>query len=193
MIISIIGPSGSGKDTQARFIAESYNIPNISTGKLMRDEIESESELGKEIDSIIGEGKWLPDDMTLNLLMKRLEQPDINKGFILNGYPRTYAQIAQLDNISKQINQKLGGVIHFELEDDEIIRRMRKQAEVDTERTDLDEDAIRSRLQFYKATIHPIVEEYRSRGILINIDASPSIERVRQEIALQLKAIGFWN
>ena len=72
MIISIIGPSGSGRDTQARFIEEKYNIPNISTGRLMREEIDAESELGKKIDSYIGDGKWLPDDMTFDLLLKRV-------------------------------------------------------------------------------------------------------------------------
>ena len=189
MIIAIIGPSGSGKDTQARFIEEKYNIPNISTGRLMREEIESGSELGKKIDSYIGDGKWLPDEMTYDLLVKRLEQPDAKQGFILNGFPRTYAQIEMLDRIAREKQLDISAIVHFELHDDEILKRMRKQANEAEERTDLDEEAIRTRLKFYKDTIYPIVREYEKRGLLLNVDASPSIEEVRNSLAEKLDKI----
>lgn len=189
MIISIIGPSGSGKDTQARFIEEKYNIPNISTGRLMREEIDSGSELGKQIDSYIGDGKWLPDDMTFDLLLKRVLQEDTNNGFLLNGFPRTFAQIELLDKISEIKKIKISAVIHFQLDDNEIVRRMRKQAQESEERTDIDEEAIRTRLKFYKDTISPIIEEYTKRNLVINIDASPSIEEVRNDIAQKLEQI----
>lgn len=189
MIIAIIGPSGSGKDTQARFIEEKYNIPNISTGRLMREEIESGSELGKKIDSYIGDGKWLPDEMTYDLLVKRLEQPDTKQGFILNGFPRTYAQIEMLDRIAREKQLDISAIVHFELHDDEILKRMRKQASEAEERTDLDEEAIRTRLKFYKDTIYPIVREYEKRGLLLNVDASPSIEEVRNSLAEKLDKI----
>lgn len=189
MIIAIIGPSGSGKDTQARFIEEKYNIPNISTGRLMREEIESGSELGKKIDSYIGDGKWLPDEMTYDLLVKRLEQPDAKQGFILNGFPRTFAQIEMLDRIAREKQLDISAIVHFELHDDEILKRMRKQANEAEERTDLDEEAIRTRLKFYKDTIYPIVREYERRGLLLNVDASPSIEEVRNSIAEKLDKI----
>lgn len=189
MIIAIIGPSGSGKDTQARFIEEKYNIPNISTGRLMREEIESGSELGKKIDSYIGDGKWLPDEMTYDLLVKRLEQSDAKQGFILNGFPRTYAQIEMLDRIAREKQLDISAIVHFELHDDEILKRMRKQANEAEERTDLDEEAIRTRLKFYKDTIYPIVREYEKRGLLLNVDASPTIEEVRNSLAEKLDKI----
>ncbi|MBP9758353.1 nucleoside monophosphate kinase [Candidatus Dojkabacteria bacterium] len=189
MIISIIGPSGSGKDTQARFIEEKYNIPNISTGRLMREEIDAGSELGKKIDSYIGDGKWLPDDMTFDLLLKRVLQEDTNNGFLLNGFPRTYAQIELLDKISEIKKIKISAVVHFQLDDNEIIRRMRKQAQEAEQRNDIDEQAIRTRLKYYKDTISPIIEEYTRRNLVINIDASPSIEEVRKDIAQKLEQI----
>lgn len=186
MIIAVIGPSGSGKDTQARFLEEKYKIPNISTGRIMREEIESGSDLGKKIDSFVGDGKWLPDDMTYELLVKRLQKNDAQKGFILNGFPRTFAQIELLDKIAAMMNDRIAAVIHFELDDDEIIKRIKKQMQEAEERTDLDEEAVKTKLKNYKDTIHPIVEEYERRGELVEIDASPSIEEVSKAIESQL-------
>jgi adenylate kinase len=191
MIIAVIGPSGSGKDTQARFLEQKYNIPNISTGRIMREEIESGSELGKKIDSYVSDGKWLPDDMTFELLVKRLQRQDANKGFIVNGFPRTFAQIELLDRIAKMKGHKIAAVIHFELDDAEIIHRIKKQMQEAEERTDLDEEAVKNKLKFYKDTIHPIVDEYAKRGELIEIDATPSIEEVSIAIEKDLERRGY--
>lgn len=189
MIISIIGPSGSGKDTQASYLEEKYNIPNISTGRIMREEIAAGTELGKRIDQYISGGNWLPDDMTYQLLLKRVQEEDAKQGFILNGFPRTYEQITYLDRISDMVGNKLVAVIHFVLDDEEIIRRMHGQTKEAENRSDMSEEAIMKRLQTYKDTINPILTEYKKRNLLIDIDANPSIPEVSKSIEEALSKV----
>lgn len=191
MVIIVIGPSGSGKDTQANFLVEKYGIPNISTGRLMRDEIEKGSEFGKTIESYVSVGKWLPDDLTVNLLRERLNSEDTKEGFILNGYPRTEEQVKLLDGILADTNQKLAAVIHFDLSDDEVINRMRNQRKEGEERPDMTEEAVKARLKSYKESIAPILEIYSKRKQLMNVDASPSIETIKEDIGRRLGEIGY--
>ena len=125
MIISIIGPSGSGKDTQANLIVDKLGIPNISTGTLLRDEAASESELGEEINAVISKGEWVSDDIIYRLLEKRIQQDDAKEGFILNGFPRTFGQIALLDKLAEAHGDELKAVVHFNLSDEVVFERLK--------------------------------------------------------------------
>ena len=113
MIIVIIGPSGSGKDTQAQLLVDKYNIPNISTGQIMRDEISAGTPLGNQINEYISKGKWLPDDLAVELLRERLSEPDCEKGFLLNGFPRTENQVGLLDELLHEEGKTLSVVVRF--------------------------------------------------------------------------------
>ena len=186
MVIVIIGPSGSGKDTQADFIVEKFNIPNISTGRIMRKVIAEGGELGKRVDEYISAGKWLPDELTYDLLMDRLNQPDCDNGFILNGFPRTRPQIDLLDKILEEKGEKLIAVTHFDLDEDEIIKRMTKQRGEGEIRPDMTDEAIKARLKSYNDTVDPILDEYESRGELLRVDAKPSIEEIWEKLEGEL-------
>ena len=190
MIIVIIGPSGSGKDTQAQLLVDKYNIPNISTGQIMRDEISAGTPLGNQINEYISKGKWLPDDLAVELLRERLSEPDCEKGFLLNGFPRTENQVGLLDELLHEEGKTLSVVVRFILDDEEVINRMVKQKEGEEIRPDMSESAIRGRLRSYNETIAPIVALYKQRGILLDIDAKPSIQEIHTTIMEQLAIRG---
>ncbi|MCA9386296.1 adenylate kinase [Candidatus Dojkabacteria bacterium] len=190
MIIVIIGPSGSGKDTQAQLLVNKYNIPNISTGQIMRDEISAGTPLGNQINEYISKGKWLPDDLAVELLRERLSEPDCEKGFLLNGFPRTENQVGLLDELLHEEGKTLSVVVRFILDDEEVINRMVKQKEGEEIRPDMSESAIRGRLRSYNETIAPIVALYKQRGILLDIDAKPSIQEIHTTIMEQLAIRG---
>ncbi|MBD3363548.1 AAA family ATPase [Candidatus Dojkabacteria bacterium] len=189
MIVSILGPSGSGKDTQAKLLVDRYNLINISTGRLMREEIDKATKTGQIIDSYISKGKWVPDNITFELLKHNLPKSKNEQGYVLNGFPRTEAQIFLLDDLLKKREEALDAVIHFMLDDEEVMRRMRKQADEEEERSDLQTKIMKQRLLSYKLTIKPVLSEYKSRGKLIQVDASPSIEEVNKSIMEKIKDI----
>lgn len=186
MVIVIIGPSGSGKDTQADFIVEKFNIPNISTGRIMRKVISEGGELSDRVNEYIAAGKWLPDELTYDLLMDRLNQSDCDNGFILNGFPRTKGQVDLLDRILKEKSEKLVAVVHFDLDEEEIIHRMSKQRKEGENRPDMTDEAIRARLKSYNDTVDPILEAYEERGELLRVDAKPSIEEIWEKLEGEL-------
>lgn len=187
MIFSILGPSGSGKDTQARLLMKEFGTLNISTGRLLREEVKQETKLGQIIKSYISKGYWTPDDITFEILQNYLKNTPQGSGYILNGFPRTKGQIPLLDKFLLKRGEKLDLVIHFILEDNEVKRRMHKQFQSNELRTDTWKKAMEQRMMSYKSTIKPVLDEYKKRGILINIDASPSIEKVHEEIIKKIK------
>lgn len=187
MVIVIIGPSGSGKDTQADLLVDKYGIPNISTGRIMREEIAAGTGLGEQINEYVSKGKWLPDELAYELLQERVLKPDAAGGFILNGYPRTFKQVALLDKLLAKTGVDLKAVVHFNLDEDELLKRMSKQTTEATARPDMNMEAMRARLDSYNSTIEPILAAYKEKGVLLDIDASPSIEAIHQDIIIKLE------
>ncbi len=182
MIIAIVGSPGSGKDTQSALLQNKFGLSIIATGKLMRDEIAKGTKFGEEIMSYIGKGQWLPDDMTVKLLKDRLNEIPSGEGFILNGFPRTFEQIAILDKILADRGEILDRVIHLVLPEKVALQRMQMQVPGGQARPDSSEEAQKSRLKFHNSTVQPILEAYRSRGLISDIDSTPSIEKVYEEI-----------
>jgi len=180
-------------------LAEAKGIPHISTGDIFRENINNQTELGKKVKAILDSGDLVPDSLTIELVKNRLQQPDAAKGYILDGFPRTIPQAEALDTFST-----VEKVFHFALADEEIVKRLSGRRvhkpsgrtyhvlfnpptvegkdDVTGEeliiRPDDQEDAIRNRLSVYRKQTAPLIEYYRSRNLLVDIDASPKPDHV---------------
>lgn len=180
MNILIIGPSGSGKDTQSDLLEERFSFEMISTGALLRQEVQENTELGKEIDTYLKLGKWVPTEITYKVLEKKVISSN-SENIILNGAVRIPDQVELLDRILEKKGQKLDAVLILDLDNHTAIERLTKRGREDDE-----VQLIISRLDEFKKTFEPILNSYRERGILQNIDASKSIEEIHSEIVGKL-------
>lgn len=186
----IVGPPGSGKGTQATFIADAFDIPAISTGDIFRHHITHETELGVRVKAIVDAGDYVPDDLTNELVAARLSEPDAAKGFLLDGYPRTLDQVRFLDELLAS-DGKLEAVVRLTADPDELVRRLTHRAH-EQGRADDTEDAIRHRQNVYAQQTAPIIEVYRERGLLVEVDGIGSVDEVAARIreALASRGIG---
>lgn len=208
MKVVFLGPPGAGKGTMATDLAEFAGIPHISTGDIFRANIKQQTELGKKVKAILDSGELVPDTLTIELVEDRLSQADAQSGFILDGFPRT---VPQADALAKM--QQLDRVINFELHDDEVIRRLSgrrvhpgsgrtyhvifnppKNEGVDdvtgeplVQREDDSEHSIKNRLRVYREQTQPLIEYYRSRGQLVDLDAAPKPETVFENLKALLE------
>ena len=124
MKIILLGPPGGGKGTQAKFLVMKYSIPQISTGDMLRAEVASGSDTGREMKALMDEGKLIPDDIMIRMIEGCLKMPECEKGYILDGFPRTIPQAKGLDTLLVELNQSLDFVIVVEVNDDTIVNRM---------------------------------------------------------------------
>jgi adenylate kinase len=186
----IVGPPGSGKGTQATFIADAFDIPAISTGDIFRHHITHQTELGVQVKAIVDAGDYVPDDLTNELVAARLSEPDAAKGFLLDGYPRTLDQVRFLDELLAS-DGKLEAVVRLTADPDELVRRLTHRAH-EQGRADDTEDAIRHRQNVYAQQTAPIIEVYRERGLLVEVDGIGSVDEVAARIreALASRGIG---
>jgi adenylate kinase len=184
----VIGPQGSGKGTQAARLSDAHGIPHVSTGEMFRAAIAAGTELGRRVEPILAAGQLVPDDLTVNLIRERLAEPDAERGFVLDGFPRTLAQAEALDAMLVDIERVLDAVLFFDLADDVAVERLRMRAE-DEGREDDTPDAIARRLAIYHEQTEPVVERYRATGKLVPLHADRSIEQVADEIAQALELL----
>lgn len=174
--ILFLGPQGSGKGTQANRLAEKLEIPALSMGQLLRDEKAAGSELGKTIAEIIDAGNLVPDEITTSVLKKRLAQPDIENGFIIDSFPR---YMEQYEN-SKDFFQPTA-VIVLDIPQDESMERLVKRAEIEG-RADDTPEKIEHRLNLYKQETEPVIQQYKELGVAHVIDGRGTIEEVEARI-----------
>jgi len=188
----IIGPSGGGKGTQAKLIADEYNLTHISMGDLLREQINSGSDLGVKIDSLVKAGKWVPDELVIDVLRPRLEEA-MDKGFILDGFPRAQKQIDMLDKILQEKKTDLDVVLFLSIRPEIILARREKVVKSGGKfqegRSDDDPEIFKKRFQSYLDTIDPILEEYKKRGILMEIDGERSVEDIFEDIKRELERL----
>ena len=203
MQLIFLGPPGAGKGTMATRFAEDYDIPHISTGDIFRYNINNKTALGLQVKSILDSGELVPDGLTIDLVRDRLGQEDCSKGFILDGFPRTIAQAEALESFSD-----IRCVLNFSIPDEIIVdrlsgRRVHKSSgrtyhvlynppkvsgkdDVTGEelivRSDDQVDAVRKRLSVYYEQTAPLKEFYQNKGILHEIDATPSPDEVYDSI-----------
>lgn len=185
----IVGPPGAGKGTQSVLLAEALSIPAISTGDIFRSNVKNETELGKKAKAYMDAGEYVPDSLTNDLVRDRLSHEDAQVGFLLDGYPRTDAQVEELDTILSQLGAQLDGVVELVADQDELVRRLLQRA-IEQGRADDSEDVIRKRLEVYAAETAPIIELYSSRGLLAKVDGLGEIDEVSSRITQAISNFG---
>ena len=181
MRLIVMGPPGAGKGTQAKFIAEHFKIPAISTGDIFRANVSQGTELGLEAKRYMDAGDYVPDEVTNLMVRNRIDEPDAVSGFLLDGYPRTLAQVEELDGMIKFTGHRLDGVVCLTVDQDEIVHRLLQRAQVEG-RADDTEDVIRRRQELYLEQTAPLIDVYKKRGIVIEIDGMGEVTAVTQRI-----------
>lgn len=185
MRLIILGPPGAGKGTQAARIAEHFGIPAISTGDIFRANIKNETELGLQVKEILASGGYVSDDVTNAIVADRLAQDDCAGGFLLDGYPRTLAQVEALDAMLAEHGTALDRVLELVVDDDVVVARIVKRSEVEG-RSDDGEDVVRERMAIYHRETKPLADTYRERGLLVQVDGDGSMDEVFGRITATL-------
>lgn len=183
----IFGAPGAGKGTQATRIAEALGIPAISTGDIFRYNIKNETALGLQVKEILASGAYVPDEVTNAIVRDRLGQPDAAGGFLLDGYPRTKAQVVELDDMLAAQGASLDAVLELTVDTDEVVQRLLKRAEVEG-RADDTEEVVRHRLAVYDEETAPLAALYRERGLLRQVDGMGGMDEVAERITAVLAA-----
>ena len=186
----IVGPPGAGKGTQASRISQRFNIPTISTGDIFRFNIANETELGAQVKAIVDAGDYVPDELTNALVTDRLNEADAAGGFLLDGYPRTTDQVRYLDELLASHGHALDAVVRLVADEDEIVRRLRQRA-IDQGRVDDSEAAIRHRQEVYQRETEPLLEMFRDRELLVEVDGLGPVDEVTERIFAALEERGF--
>ncbi len=181
----IIGPPGSGKGTQAERISERLGVVAISTGDIFRENVRGETPLGLEAKKYMDNGDFVPDSVTNKMVRDRLKQEDAANGFLLDGYPRTTAQVDELADILASEDQSLDVVLQLTADDDELLKRLLGRAKADG-RSDDNQAVIRHRLDLYHEQTEAVVARYAQRGILAKVDGIGGIDEVTDRV---MKAI----
>lgn len=187
MRIILMGPPGAGKGTQAVKIAERLGVPHISTGEIFRANLAEGTELGQQAKQFMEAGEYVPDEVTNSMVADRLAQPDAAGGFILDGYPRTLAQVGALDDILSALGTRLDEVVEITADVDELVGRLLNRAQ-EQGRADDTEEVIRRRMDVYAEQTAPLVEVYTDRGILVKVDGMGSMDEVTERLLAAMRS-----
>ena len=185
MRLLIMGPPGAGKGTQAKRIAEHYGIPAISTGDIFRAMKSADTPLARQVRAIMESGGYVSDEITNEIVKDRLAQPDCQNGFLLDGYQRTLQQVGTLDDYLAETGRPLEAVVSLLADTDEVVARLLRRAEIDG-RSDDNEETIRVRLQVYAEQTEPLLDVYRSRGLLVEVDGLGDVDEVSERVFVAL-------
>lgn len=185
----LIGPPGAGKGTQAERLGAHFGIPAISTGDIFRENVKNETELGKKAKSYMDAGENVPDSLTNDLVQDRLNQADCADGFLLDGYPRTAAQVDALEEMLAAQSTKLDAAVELVADVEVVVNRLRQRA-IDQGRSDDSEDVVRHRLSVYAEQTAPLIEVFQQRGLLVTVDGIGPIDEITERIVARLTAAG---
>lgn len=213
MKLMIMGPPGAGKGTQAEVLVKELGITHISTGDMFRAAIKEGTEMGKKAKEYMDKGQLVPDEVVVGMVRDRLSQPDCAKGFLLDGFPRTLAQAEALSKTLDQMGIKLDGVINIDVPRERLMARLtgrrvckgcgasyhvmfnppKTEGVCNTcggelyQRSDDNEETVGNRLDVYEAQTQPLIDYYKERGLLLNINGDQEIVKVLKEIMAALK------
>ncbi|MGA7228808.1 MAG: adenylate kinase [Acidimicrobiia bacterium] len=179
MRLLFIGPPGAGKGTQAAQVAERLGIPHISTGDMFRHHVSTGTDLGRRVDAIMKAGDYVPDEVTVAMLAERMAESDAEPGFILDGFPRTEAQVDALDDLIGE--DALDAVVVFDVDEDALAERLLARGRAD----DTDE-TIRTRFKVYQDQTAPLLRTYGDRGLLVGIDGMGDMDEITERIVTAL-------
>jgi len=183
MRLILLGPPGAGKGTQAKLLVETYGIPQLSTGDMLRAAIAAETPLGREAKAVVDRGDLVSDAIVSGIISERLDQPDCANGFILDGFPRTIAQAEALEDMLREKGRALDAVIELRADPDVLVQRVVQRArDSNGARADDNEEVLRKRLDVYREQTAPLVAFYRDRGLLRSVDGMASIGEVTTAI-----------
>ena len=180
MKIIMLGAPGAGKGTQAKQIADKYGVPHISTGDIFRANIKNGTELGKKAKEYMDQGLLVPDELTCDLVMDRIQQDDCKNGFILDGFPRTIPQAEALTAALEKIGQKMDYAIDVDVPDENIVNRMSGSPVV--LRDDDKPETVQKRLSVYHEQTQPLIDYYKAQNILKTVDGTQPMEKVFADI-----------
>jgi len=213
MGIILLGPPGAGKGTQAKKLTEKFQIPQISTGDMLREAVKNGTELGKKAKSFMDSGGLVPDDVVIGIVKERLSQADCAKGFILDGFPRTIPQASALDRVAGELEKEIRFVLSLEVDPEELMERLcgrrtcpacgamyhvkfrvpKTPGKCDKcggdliQRDDDKEETIRKRLENYNRSTAPLLDYYRSTGKIRSVMASGEIDAIHDNIVKILR------
>lgn len=214
MNIIIFGPPGAGKGTQAEKIVKKFNVVHIATGDILREAVAKQTELGRKAKEYMVKGELVPDEVVIGIIKEKLREIR-GKNFLLDGFPRTLIQAEALDNFLKEVNSKIDVVLNLEVDEKEIIRRLsnrrvckvcgaiyhlifnppKSPGKCDKcggelyQRDDDKEESIRNRLEVYRKQTKPLIDYYKEKGLLKNIDGNREIEEIAKDIENILKKV----
>lgn len=181
MRIVFFGPNGSGKGTQAALLKAELNVPHISTGDLLRAAVKAGTPLGLKVKAVMDAGELVSDEMVLGILEQRLAEPDVTRGFILDGYPRNLAQCAALEKLLERIKQPLDIAIELHVPDTSILSRCEIRFKAEQRRDD-DPATVRKRLEVYRQQTAPVAKHFAELGKLVTVDGVGEVKTVFQRI-----------
>ena len=182
MRIVFLGPPGSGKGTQAKTLAERLKIPAISTGEILRAAVRDATPLGRRAKAVMEAGELVSDDLMVGLIRERLDQTDTRQGFILDGFPRTVAQAAALDGLLGGNEKGLSAVVNLAVPEAVLIDRLQGRSGSES-RADDRRETVLERLRVYREKTEPLVELYRRRGLLADVDGVGEVPEIADRIA----------
>ena len=170
-----LGAPGAGKGTQAEFLSQNYSYLHLSTGELLRREIEMNTTLGRQVKDIINSGELVSDELVLEIVRQNLNKD--NKGWILDGYPRNLSQANSLNEVLIEINQPLEVVFYLDIPEEVLIKRLLLRG-----RKDDTEETIRTRVDIYKKTTEPLIQYFKDLSLLEYIDADRDLKTISADI-----------
>ena len=186
MRLILMGPPGAGKGTQAKVISERLGVPAVSTGDIFRANVSQETPLGLEAKRYMDAGEYVPDEVTNQMVRDRIAESDAAQGFLLDGYPRTVAQVEELDAMLSAGGHELDAVVALTVDQDELVARLLNRARTEG-RADDTEDVIRHRQQVYTDQTAPLIAVYRDRGLLREVDGMGSVDEVSSRVFAALE------
>ena len=213
MRLVLVGPPGAGKGTQAQFIASHLSIPKISTGDIFRYNVSTGTELGQQAKAYMDRGDLVPDEVTIGMVTARLQEPDAQAGFLLDGFPRTVPQAETLRKLLSEWDTRLDVVLELVVDDDEVVRRLSGRRTCRQcgriwhvlfeppartgicddcagelfQRDDDQEQTIRHRLDVYAEQTQPLIAFYADDGVLLGIDATGPVEEITERAMIALR------
>ncbi len=182
MRLIILGSPGSGRGTQSKRLSKNFNIPEISTGNILREGMALGTDLGNQAKAYVEKGEWVPDEIIIEFMQQRLLQSDVTGGWVLEGYPRTAFQAEELDFLLERLEQKLKWAIYIEVSESVMMERCLKRSLKED-----DPDIVKRRIENFRESTIPILEYYDRRGRLLTIDGSLSPDLVEKNILNSLK------